>query len=303
MSVTYDSETLPMNKDSWLAATRRYKTASIHDLESLESASKITVEQFLSLRVLWPKLRKVEELYRNTPASLFNSSEEELQKSRSEMKSKGGPWNAYLEAIEGRGLHETSSFPKELGEYALVLQNQLEASKLQNSLSDSNRIRLTPYPKRDLKGKKPDYTGKGSSPQSQGSYHPSDGSYVPEAVPPMTREEAFGLPIGDEQVVNTAAINFLNALFIHDKRPATWTLQRKQFKFSSLSVEFEARTDGHFQVHGKERSAAILEVKPRVRLFERGCRIEMQESAQMVLWIFQEPNSHWAPSKEGASFL
>ena len=44
------------------------------------------------------------------------------------------------------------------------------------------------------------------------------------------------------------------------KQLATWTLQRKQFKFNSLSVEFEARTDGHFQVHGTERSAAILEV-------------------------------------------
>jgi hypothetical protein len=121
-------------------------------------------------------------------------------------------------------------------------------------------------------------------------------------ISPTSREEALDLPVGDEQIVNTAAINFLNTLFIHDSLLADWTLQRKQFKFKSDFVKFEARTDGYFNLHGQERSAAGIEVKPRVRRQEHVFRIEMQESAQMALWIYQEPNSHWAPQTGGNKY-
>jgi hypothetical protein len=81
----------------------------------------------------------------------------------------------------------------------------------------------------------------------------------------------MNLPVGDEHIVNTAAIDLLNGLFVHDKRPADWALQRKQFKFRSEDVTFEAHTDSRLQVHDHE--TAIIEVKPRVRKYQICLRI------------------------------
>lgn len=100
----------------------------------------------------------------------------------------------------------------------------------------------------------------------------------------------------DEQIVNSALVNLLRALWIHEERNSEWTLQRREFKFRSqgAGAGFVARTDGHLQV--ANRSAAILEVKARARPREDlvDHKIQMQESAQMALWTAQEPHSHWA---------
>jgi hypothetical protein len=320
MSKKYTGEVLPKNPSSWETATSHYQTGSIHALDSANSASEITVEQFLSLKVLWPKRKSTKDLGADKTASLFGSSAADINKARAQRQKDDPAWAAYLSALaatagagaSGAKLYQSSQFSRQLGVYALVLQSQLETSKIQDSLNESNKLRFTPRRKpsggqgdqgqEDPKGQaKP----KPSNSPSRNSPHPSQGSKGskgssgPADISPMTREIALDLPVGDEQIVNTAAINFLNALFIHDERRADWTLHRKQFKFSSNSVTFEARTDGHLQVHDSENSAAILEVKPRVREHELGFRIEMQESAQMALWILKEPNSHWAPRTGG----
>lgn len=319
MSTKYIGGELPSNPSTWEATASKYQASSIHELQSAQSASDITVEQFISLKVLWPKRLQQADLSENETAGIFGSSKIDIRKARSDIREQDGAWNAYLEAIAAKSgdgplglkLNRNSKFPTELGVYALVLQSQLEALNLEDSLNDSRRLRLSPLSKDEMRGRlrsaKQDPKGKGKEPksQSQGSTQPSHTSNTSSSarnISPTTHEEALDFPVGDEQIVNTAAINFLNALLIHDARLADWTLQRKQFKFKSASIKFEARTDGHLQVHGHDRSAAILEVKPRVRYAEIGYRIEMQESAQMALWIFQEPNSHWAPPKGGDQY-
>jgi hypothetical protein len=301
MTTKYSGAQLPYDHSSWLKATQKYETCSIHELESADSASEITVEQFLSLKVLWSQRLEIKDLYADDTAGLYNSSKVEVAAVKDNTEKQDEAWKEYLQAIHGHLYERSSKFSRKLGVYALVLQAQLEASRIQDSLNDSISIRSTPYPKRDRKVQEPK-RDEVPRPQSLGSRHHSQASKStdgPEDISPMKRAEALSLPIGDEQIVNTAAINFLNALFIHEARPADWTLERKQFKFNSKSVKFEARMDGHFQLPNQARSAAILEVKPRLRALEQGFRIEMQESAQMALWIFQEPNSHWAPARGG----
>lgn len=101
----------------------------------------------------------------------------------------------------------------------------------------------------------------------------------------------------DEQIVNAALLSLLHALWIDDKKNPDWSIYRKEFKFESrdTGADFVARVDGDLQVKHVDKSAAILEVKARRRPRKDpgDHRIEMQESAQMALWIAQEPDSHW----------
>jgi hypothetical protein len=281
---------LPHNMISWEAETKRYGTVSIHNLNKPVSASGITEAQFLSLKVVWPnlgpKLHAPEHLYGDKTAIWFDSSEKEIQAEKEHMEEYDKAWTEYLNAIRRQhrsefsrklGVHisrqRRSDFSRKLGAYALVLESQMETARMKHSHHDSEQCQLTPTTMTTC-------------------------SHLPSYVS-ATQNIAPELPHFDEQIVNAAAINFLKALFIHQIPPASWTLERKCFRFESGFVKFEARSDGHLQVHGlEERSAAILEVKARLRSREKAFHIEMQESAEMALWIFQEPHSHWAPSKE-----
>jgi hypothetical protein len=117
--------------------------------------------------------------------------------------------------------------------------------------------------------------------------------YVDHDIPKAQR-----VAMADEQVVNTAAISFLQSLFVHELRNAYWSPQRKGFIFGATT--FQAITDGHLQIAGSTSSAALLEVKARRRpaLDMADFKIEWQESAQMALWIRDEPASFWRTEKE-----
>lgn len=319
MSYKYTGDDLPANFSEWKNATCQYKTISLHELDTPKSASKISVEQFLSLKVLWTHRQKPTALYEDKVLTLFNSSKEDISKERDLMR-KDPAWGAYLRDIavsQGAGvprtkLKATSQFSKDLGAYALVLQPQLEVSGTDDSLNDSGKLLLTPLkprynmrPRPEPEDQDPKGKNRALESPSGGSPHSSQGtksSSAPEDISPMGREAGLSLPTGDEQIVNIAAINFLNALSVYEERYASWSTTRKEFKFHSNSAKFEARTDGHLKVHGNNSSAAILEVKPRRRYYEKGFRIEMQESMQMALWIFQEPNSHWAAPSGGEKY-
>jgi hypothetical protein len=250
MEKKYSGENLPTDKESWQSAARQHGNVSIHELKAACPASEINVAQFLSLKAIWPKRRAVAELYNDKTARLFGSSNTKIGMTRNNMWEHDSAWKAYLTAIEDRKLHQSSKFSRGLGVYSLVLQNQVEVLQIEDSIEDSNKLRFTSLTgrydmrkreeKQDIKGK-----GKESMPESQESRHHSQTSKIssdPSNISPMGRDAEPDLQIGDEQIVNTAAINFLNALFVHDERSADWTLQRKQFKFHSKSVNFEART-------------------------------------------------------------
>ncbi|KAE8155000.1 hypothetical protein BDV25DRAFT_146823 [Aspergillus avenaceus] len=94
----------------------------------------------------------------------------------------------------------------------------------------------------------------------------------------------------DEQIVNTALVDFLNALTMHFPQANDWTLHRKSFKAAFQHASFEARTDGYLEDDGSsDRVRALIEVKPMLREKKRN-PICMQEAAQMVAWIKSDPD-------------
>lgn len=133
---------LPKEPSEWNQALVRYpQTSSIHGLQSARSASDITAEQFLSLKVLWPKRRTVTDLSADNTSKLYGSSNVELQALKAETRKNEPSWKAYLKAIEASKPTEpteskvsgTMKLPRDLGVYALVLQAQLEAAGIPNS--------------------------------------------------------------------------------------------------------------------------------------------------------------------------
>ena len=93
----------------------------------------------------------------------------------------------------------------------------------------------------------------------------------------------------DEQIVNTALLLFLNCLTMFHPQvrlhAMEWTMARKVFQFEA----WQARTDG-FLRGSSSGTKAILEVKPFPRQ-KNIAAIQMQESAQVAAWIYQEPDT------------
>lgn len=107
--------------------------------------------------------------------------------------------------------------------------------------------------------------------------------FEPISPVPKDLQNVLYPPTRDEQIVNTALINFLDALTIHFSFSSNWTLHRKAFTATFDDARFEARTDGYLDdAYGSP--SVIIEVKPMIR--ERKLvAIQMQESAQMVAWL------------------
>lgn len=98
----------------------------------------------------------------------------------------------------------------------------------------------------------------------------------------------------DEQVVNTALVIFLNAITEHFQLSQHWTMHRKAFEASTKKGTkkeklYEARTDGYLSDKNVKCVRALIEVKAATRA-SRTLEIFMQESAQMAAWILEHPN-------------
>ena len=93
----------------------------------------------------------------------------------------------------------------------------------------------------------------------------------------------------DEQIVNGALIDFLNAI-IPRASGLVWSDYRHPFNFiiNNGLQGFQARVDGVMRAWGRREVLAIAEVKPFSRYKNRS-RIRMQESAQMSSWICEYP--------------
>ncbi|RJE26822.1 hypothetical protein PHISCL_00847 [Aspergillus sclerotialis] len=94
-------------------------------------------------------------------------------------------------------------------------------------------------------------------------------------------------PTKDEQIVNTALINFLTALILHHPFSSRWYLHRIPFKVDVKDASFEARTDGYLEDRATGKVRALVEVKAAHREDKRK-QICMQEAAQMVGWILTD---------------
>ena len=336
--VTWDE--FPSTLSAWRTAVRDHDCSevNIHNLTTAKAASEILLKQYLALKVVWNinKTTALRDEWLGRYCRLGSQGKTRVEELNRHTMKNDPAWKAYINTVEKRDnvrLRPSTVFPSEMGRFALVLQSQLQVVAMPENddhTRDARKVILTPG-----RGPSPgalhgppggtqaipgapglrvrpptDRSGKGvrGPRDSQDSERSSQRStFAPRAMSDISDESAtyaalMAPPARDEQIVNTAAMLFLNALFIHERRRADWTLHRKAFRFESDTVKFEARTDGHLQLTGTETSAAILEVKARGRKADHHHRIEMQESAQMALWIYQEPESHWKSSMERGKY-
>ena len=353
-STSFEMEKLPRTAQEW--EYRYSKGCSIHEFDTVESASKMTHEQFFALKVIWPQ-HDSQDLTRKW-ARYFGSSQNEIRLKASSMRKDDSAWNRYLEALEEniqtpRTWVPGTRIPRDFGPFETAFHNQQEVNFIPlNPGPDTDKVIITPMVERSRIPDPPEsptpgprwrlrkLVGKKSvqpfpSPRNSEDIVAEDTGYSPASLFQPTPKALQDPPTQDEEIVNRALINFLSAHHIEDERNSDWSSTRKRLVFQSPKqtagiptpkekpkaksdlpkksknkekdaklIQFVARTDGYLKVYGPpERSAAILEVKARVRpsIKHNDIAIEMQESAQMALWIFEEPTSHWtAPSKPPA---
>ena len=294
--------TLPSSLHDWRAARKRLgcDDMDIHNLITPNSASEITVQQYLTLKVLWRKQKQAEmEKYLGSigfEQGIFDKMKDSMNGRKA--------WRLYIEAIGANvGLPPARKpytrhtiLSDDLGGFQLVLHNQLEVTELpvKTTENDVNKVEVTPM--LDRLRPRPRRLFEPSVPQT-----PQRGSVFDaiEDISTSKHPEPKLPDAKDEQIVNSALVSFLQAVWIDDERNSNWTLKRKEFRFNckDSGAGFAARTDGHLEMssHLRGQSAGILEVKARFRprADPGNHKIEMQESTQMALWIAQEPQSHW----------
>ena len=302
---------------------------SVHRLTDVFSASKISIEQYLALKILW-NWHDPGELYSNKWAAHFGSSSKAIREEAKKMTKEDQQWQRYLGLIQQQKKSDKKwavgmAVPKELGAYSTAFNDTLDITELPNDdAPDVTKVVSTPRKTRSqalkesggLVGspakcqlqygvKKPESPGIFQTPVADSPAYSSqsDSIFVPEFEIPSAASRK------DEEIVNRALINFLTALFVGKDRDFHCDSTRKQFHFppSEKYDGFVARTDGHFRllrVHEKNCSTGIIEVKARKRPDPSSPNraIEMQEGTQMALWICEEPESHWSrPTVKGQS--
>ncbi|GLA22769.1 hypothetical protein AnigIFM63326_005243 [Aspergillus niger] len=277
---------LPQNESKWNAWTARYDVTdlSIHDA-TLPSASNISEKQYLLLQVLWTS--------RNGRSLDMRRFELDTWKEKADkLLATFHSWDSYCQSFSNGPIRE--------GTFALAKKYQSQAAASREETFQSN-VTISPVANRtrskmgttSLEQKMREVqletptksTGSlevGNTPGTGDSPFPSPGpEELAHKMYPQTK---------DEQIVNTALVDFLNALSIHFPQASEWTLHRKSLKAAFQSGSFEARTDGYLEDGGSsERARALIEVKPMLRKKKLN-PIRMQEAAQMVAWIKSDPD-------------
>ncbi|KAI1421868.1 hypothetical protein F5Y12DRAFT_664252 [Xylaria sp. FL1777] len=303
------SEGLPGNTSKWLLEAQQLGLVgkSIHEYGLASSGSKIERTQFLLLYILWldKEGKDLESKYKD------NKYMHEAMSFLYEGEIKG-IWSNYLKSI-----NEPLRYIM-LGAFSLVRYHQRQTmfwkflkgdtpSKVDFSpvasrtRSQANKIQTEPKtPTRASKESSLENTFKllhirdppSEPPAAPSSKTPSSSPSTPPGQrdtyhPPGAR---FGA-IEDEQIVNTALIEYLNALAIHyPKLEADWTLHRLPLTARNNAGQktYEARTDGYLKRRSDGAPLVILEVKPHRRTPKKN-ETRMQEAAQMAAWISQYP--------------
>ena len=311
-SKPYKDFNLPRTSAQWVNLSNFEKTEdlTIHSILDPESGSEIRLPQFLLLRAIWPdeKSRLMDFLVK---LGFKKADCEEKEKSMMQNPA----WNAYIKVLQenyqnprSRPYKSTNSFPEEVGRFEIPLQNQLEIyedtkqGKRKDTKSGPDNI---PPPRR-LRARRPQAVAPPATPRRSFDLGSIDFETPGTASKPVLPRAQ------DEAIVNLALVAFLQAIWRLDPKLDTrWTAHRKAFKFvpavksGKVGKPFIAVTDGHLSFTRDElsdKSAAILEVKAanRSRRDQGKHQIDMQESAQMALWIAAEPDGHWIAPLQSA---
>lgn len=276
---------LPKTPVEWhtLIAHRGLEKSTIHTVD-LASASKIGLDQFLLLRVLWKKKPRKDLIKFLEIQGWMRKAQKELLGLQS--------WSKYCNSF-GAGERNPE------GTFAIVRHYQIEATKTDGTPTPTmfdtpiakrtrgQRVQQIQLEMRNMHLSTP--TRKSTNVPENWSCSESEDEDEPtpdrpETPVPHELVNVMYPPTKDEQIVNTALIVLLNALTIHlDSFSSKWTLHRKAFIATFGEAAFEARTDGYLN-NRQGKPSVIVEVKPVMRSTKLSA-IRMQESAQMIAWI------------------
>ncbi|KAI0429810.1 hypothetical protein F5Y09DRAFT_309437 [Xylaria sp. FL1042] len=315
-------QALPKNLATWRAESQLLSVKSIHQHGLACSGSSISREQFLLLRTIWVE-RSVHDLYTNDRALWIDNFSFQSAQQFLSSKAIQPSWQRFLKSVTvSQGTLEQQGYA-DLHTFSLVRYHQTQSQGLDPGDNDSAKVDMSPIARRTRQGliqrasvqssptPGPRHTGLESpvttlhisdsppriptTPPQRSSIHTpgrsssSGSSGTSQDISSPFEDPRLFKAIQDEQIVNTALIEYLNALAIHcTQLKANWTLHRiPLIAHDRQRVKtYEARVDGYLKRRRDEKPLAIIEVKPFARSQKKQA-IRMQESAQMAAWINQ----------------
>jgi hypothetical protein len=307
---------------AWRKLATQFKLLDTPEIDFIKysSASKMTIEQFITLRVLWV----------SSDAADFEVkgwvSQDAVAKSN-DFLSSYTDWQTYLKFVQRDSKLCPLPVPSELGTFSVPWYHQRKVreipeaegteaptnkiwwtrSKAAQARRDTQaQVPTTPTKPGQNQGNSSDMMGsvqdkfKVLSVQSPGPGTPNTPATGSSALTHMSGDSPeLYPPARDEQIVNTALIDLLLAITIHHLEVKLhWTIERQKFSYKG---KFNAITDGCLTRPGSDpfnQVVAIIEVKARVRRSDPE-QIKIQETAQMVAWICERPGEHQRHSKVG----
>jgi hypothetical protein len=307
MPITFTD--LPRSPAEWQKAQRSLEVDNIAAVGQLDSASNIQQPQFLLLRALW-------DIKMQAELEIRNWLEEEYIKDAVSLLDGCSDWKRYLESFSQHIELEQRPFPN-LGAFTLVKYSQLEVEAAEEK-SSSASVLVSPRKTRSMTlaeklrnitpSKNPTNRRKFYNAEHEDSDDDEDWPQKAAASHNMSpwsaakkgEQKVLYPPTEDEQIVNTALLNFLTAVTIaHPSACLRWCLARKTLQFDCKNenhgaITYQARTDGYLRGPNHSTAYAIIEVKPFVR--DNTPHTRWQETAQMAAWISKDP------SPQGAKF-
>ncbi|KAL2821904.1 hypothetical protein BJX63DRAFT_427265 [Aspergillus granulosus] len=308
MPVKQKKPGLPDTKATWEKRVKKLGIwpASVHTAKPLTRASEIKEKEFYRLHVLW----------KHSPIPKFDWTLAGLAEWKNEAKIllRGYKcWQEYCNSLQTKEICEST--------FALALAFQRQAAGIDTNITRPDVEAGPPrYPTRQAR--KPritpmdmltERTGRLNIQASSAKEEGADDEDVFLSTPVRIREQQFNdtpisldspgdpelrrtiyPPTKDEQIVNTALLNFLTALTIHMKLSVQWSLHRVPLHADFNTASYEARTDGYLEsIEESEKDKkirALIEVKAALREIKRN-KIRMQESAQTVAWLKSHPDT------------
>ena len=285
---------------------------SIHDVDNASSASEFSFKHFLLLRILWNEI-KVDTKFKGL------SSSHSREWARQDLKRPS--WTQYLDSIRPTERQISKPFP-DIGSMTYVRYSQLQC--IAKKKSEANPHASSPILTR-ARARLNERVGEPTSaytsePQLKDQPRSLNDlvddledlriedadSLLTQTPPSASKSICLNTPASspilypkniDEQVTNTALINFLSSLVLFNNIPVDWTPHRKLFRlhshqddpFKDKKYTYEARVDGYMYGEKDDKAKIIIETKPAIRDNSRK-DVRIQESAQMAAWISSEPD-------------
>ncbi|KAH9885069.1 hypothetical protein F4778DRAFT_761863 [Xylariomycetidae sp. FL2044] len=276
-----------------------------------QSASKMSIQQFILLKAIWP--------VRGLPSALFQSEwakwmEPSQTKQARQTLQQWSTFQEYLKSFDSAPSQLINQPFPELGIFSLVRYYQIASQHVETNASSSSKLNFspmmtrsrakrlqarldevpsTPTPVRNTDDLVSDVLGP-TTPDTESSLPDLSALHL-APISPDTGEYTDLKAAEDEQIVNTALLLYLNALSVHQKLQYEWSISRRAFCLATQSKGgaqkvYEARVDGYLRSRDTKKVLGIVEVKPYARYSRKdGEEVKMQETAQMAAWISEDP--------------